>query len=171
MSNRIQDKLLRRRAVSKAHSRRWSDFNNAHACTYLQPYATNPTQALSCQYRRSRYSVFASHTCNGIQSVSLPPPEPAPVWLAVTNHNLSLDFMSFLGVYLPACLVRVLPICSYKVWSASPRFVPSRVSQRGKLTAPHPNGSIWPTLCYCRYRLCVWFVTQRHFGGAITHIG
>ncbi|EHK41914.1 hypothetical protein TRIATDRAFT_84315 [Trichoderma atroviride IMI 206040] len=39
---------------------------------------------------------------------------------------------------LAAYLVRALPICSCKVWSASARFVPSRVSQRGKSTTTHP---------------------------------
>lgn len=35
-------------------------------------------------------------------SVLLPPPELAPVWVAVTDHSLSLDFMSVVDAYLPA---------------------------------------------------------------------
>lgn len=89
---------------------------NAHACTYLQLYASDKSYASAVVPIQTEYSVFASHTCNDIQSVSFPPPELAPVWVAVTDHSLSLDFMSVVDAYLPTRLVRiVLPICSYKV--------------------------------------------------------
>lgn len=134
VSNRTQDKLLRRRAISKAHSKRWSD--SIMRVVHVFAAVCDKSYASAVVPMQTEYSAFASHTCNGIQSVLL-----RRSWLRYGWQSRimgSLDFMSFLVACLPISLVRVLPRCSYQVWSANPRFVPSRVSQRGKLTATHP---------------------------------
>lgn len=80
-------------------------------------------------------------------------------------------FYELLG-RLATSLVRVLPICSCKVWSASARFVPSRVSQRGKFTTTHPMARSGQTCAAAatEYAYGSYKYIQRHFKGAITHI-
>lgn len=81
-------------------------------------------------------------------------------------------FYELLGCLATCYLVRVLPICSCKVWSgASARFVPSRVSQRGKFTTTHPMARSGQTCAAAtEYAYGSYRDIQRHSEGAITHI-
>lgn len=129
-----------------------------HCCACMQVFATvrDKCYATVVVPLQTENSAFASHTCNGIQSVSPSrPPELAPVWLLHSTTPSYVPCTSATHMFMQSmeCL------CSFR---------PVPCVTEGKVYDDPPDGLIWSNLC-CIYVLYGSYI-QRHSEGVITHI-